>query len=62
MKTMLVLAHVVTLLTLPFVLVGVINRTKALWAGRRGQPIPIASGKVGRAAEALDAPGGEVHR
>jgi formate hydrogenlyase subunit 4 len=31
----LALAHAVVLLTLPFVVVGVIQRTKALWAGRK---------------------------
>jgi formate hydrogenlyase subunit 4 len=34
--TLLALAHLAVLLLLPFPLVGVINRTKALWAGRKG--------------------------
>ena len=34
-----VLAHVVALLVMPTLVVGVINRTKSLWSGRRGQPI-----------------------
>ncbi|MEW6434312.1 MAG: NADH-quinone oxidoreductase subunit H [Myxococcota bacterium] len=33
------LANVAALLTLPFVLTGLIVRVKALWAGRRGPPI-----------------------
>lgn len=33
------LANLLALLVLPFVLAGVIQRTKALWAGRRGPPI-----------------------
>lgn len=32
----LALAHVVMLLTLPILMVGLVNRTKALWAGRKG--------------------------
>ncbi len=35
----LALAHLVVLLTLPFVVVGVIQRTKALWAGRKSPPL-----------------------
>lgn len=31
--------HLVTLLVLPILVVGVINRTKALWSGRKGLPI-----------------------
>lgn len=31
--------HVVVLLALPTFVVGTINRTKALWSGRRGQPL-----------------------
>ena len=34
-----VVANVGALLVMPFVLVGVINRVKARWAGRRGAPI-----------------------
>lgn len=34
-----VVANVCALLVMPFVLVGVINRVKARWAGRRGAPI-----------------------
>lgn len=33
------LLQIVALLTLPIVVVGVINRTKSLWSGRKGQPI-----------------------
>lgn len=33
------LAHLVTLLASPIVVVGVINRTRSRWAGRRGPPI-----------------------
>ena len=33
------LLHVVALAVLPFVVVGVINRTKSLWAGRKGPPV-----------------------
>lgn len=33
------LAHLVALVTLPFLVVGVIGRTKSLWAGRKGPPI-----------------------
>jgi formate hydrogenlyase subunit 4 len=35
----LALVHALTLLTLPFVVVGVIQRTKALWAGRMSPPL-----------------------
>jgi formate hydrogenlyase subunit 4 len=31
--------HLFTLLMLPFLITGLINRTKALWAGRRGPPL-----------------------
>jgi formate hydrogenlyase subunit 4 len=31
--------HVLSLLVMPFVLTGLINRTKALWSGRKGPPI-----------------------
>lgn len=34
-----IVANLVALLVMPFVVVGVINRVKALWAGRRGPPI-----------------------
>ena len=34
--------HLLTLFTLPVFVVGVINRTKALWAGRKGLPISQA--------------------
>jgi formate hydrogenlyase subunit 4 len=33
------LCHVAALLLVPTLVVGVINRTKSVWAGRRGQPI-----------------------
>jgi formate hydrogenlyase subunit 4 len=36
---MILLAHALAVLLLPIVVVGLINRTKALWAGRRGPPI-----------------------
>lgn len=36
---MIALLQIVVLLTLPIVVVGVINRTKALWSGRKGPPI-----------------------
>ena len=34
-----VLVHAIALLILPIVVVGVIHRTKSLWAGRKGPPI-----------------------
>ncbi|MGZ3423372.1 MAG: respiratory chain complex I subunit 1 family protein [Polyangiales bacterium] len=34
-----IFVHAITLAILPIVVVGVIQRTKSLWAGRRGQPI-----------------------
>jgi formate hydrogenlyase subunit 4 len=39
MTPLLSVAHVVALLILPFPLVGIVNRTKAIWAGRKGPPI-----------------------
>ena len=33
------LANVVSLLVMPFLLLGVVNRVKSLWSGRRGAPI-----------------------
>ncbi len=36
---MTLLAHALFLLCLPILVVGVINRTKSVWSGRRGQPI-----------------------
>lgn len=39
MKLVWVVFHLVALLVLPIVVVGVINRTKALWSGRKGPPI-----------------------
>jgi formate hydrogenlyase subunit 4 len=39
MTTLLSLAHLAALLLLPFPVVGVVNRTKALWAGRKGPRI-----------------------
>jgi len=33
------LAHLAAFALMPFVLVGVLNRTKALWSGRKGPPI-----------------------
>ncbi len=32
-------AHVVAMLVAPFLFVGVLNRTKSLWSGRRGPPL-----------------------
>lgn len=34
-----VLAHALAVLLMPIAMVGVVNRTKSLWAGRRGQPL-----------------------
>jgi formate hydrogenlyase subunit 4 len=31
--------HLLTLLALPFLITGLVNRTKALWAGRKGPPL-----------------------
>lgn len=39
MTLVLGLANVVTLLGMPVILVGVINRVKSLWSGRKGPPI-----------------------
>jgi formate hydrogenlyase subunit 4 len=39
MTMLLVSCHLVVLLVMPILLVGLINRTKALWAGRRGPPL-----------------------
>lgn len=39
MNPLLLFLQLATLLTLPVVVVGLVNRTKALWAGRRGPPI-----------------------
>lgn len=39
MSALLVAAQIATLLALPFVVVGVVTRTKSLWSGRRGAPI-----------------------
>ncbi|MBS1148880.1 MAG: putative hydrogenase 4, component [Myxococcaceae bacterium] len=36
---MTILAHLAALLLLPIVLVGIINRTRARWSGRKGPPI-----------------------
>jgi len=36
MIVLLTLAHVMVVLTLPILLIGVVNRTKSWWAGRRG--------------------------
>src|SRR5690606_1922923 len=36
MKLLLDCAHVLIALAMPILMVGLINRTKALWAGRRG--------------------------
>lgn len=38
-SAILALLHLAVLLTLPFVVVGVIQRTKALWAGRKSPPL-----------------------
>src|SRR5205085_1670352 len=32
-------AHLVVLLLAPIVLVGIVNRTKSVWAGRKGVPL-----------------------
>lgn len=39
MNLALLALHLFTLLMLPFLITGLINRTKALWAGRRGPPL-----------------------
>jgi len=39
MSTGSVLAHALVLVALPTFVVGLVNRTKALWSGRRGQPL-----------------------
>lgn len=39
MRALVVALHLVTLFVLPLALPGLTNRTKALWAGRRGMPI-----------------------
>lgn len=39
MSPLAALVHVAALLVMPVLVVGVINRTKSLWAGRRGQPM-----------------------
>ena len=39
MTAILTVCHLLVVLLMPFVLVGLINRTKALWTGRRGPPI-----------------------
>ncbi len=39
MNALLLGSHLLVALVMPFVLIGLINRTKALWAGRRGPPI-----------------------
>jgi len=39
MTAALFLAHALALLLLPVVIVGVINRVKSLWSGRRGPPV-----------------------
>jgi formate hydrogenlyase subunit 4 len=39
MSALAVLVHVAALLVMPTLVVGVVNRTKALWSGRRGPPI-----------------------
>lgn len=33
------LAHLVAFLVMPFVLIGIMNRTKSLWSGRKGPPL-----------------------
>jgi formate hydrogenlyase subunit 4 len=38
-STILRAANAVALLVMPFLLVGVLNRTKSLWSGRRGPPL-----------------------
>ncbi|MDO8944965.1 MAG: NADH-quinone oxidoreductase subunit H [Burkholderiaceae bacterium] len=39
MKLLVGLAHVLVALTMPLLMVGLINRTKSLWAGRKGPPL-----------------------
>lgn len=39
MSSLAALCHVAALLLMPTLVVGVINRTKSVWSGRRGQPI-----------------------
>lgn len=39
MKTLLIAAHVLLVLVMPIVLVGLVNRTKSWWGGRRGPRI-----------------------
>ena len=39
MSAVWIAAHVAALLAWPIVLVGVVNRTKARWAGRKGPPL-----------------------
>jgi formate hydrogenlyase subunit 4 len=48
MSALLVAAHLAALLLLPFPLVGVVNRTKALWAGRKGPRILQSAADVRR--------------
>jgi formate hydrogenlyase subunit 4 len=39
MSTLGIAAHALALVVLPTFVVGVVNRTKAIWSGRRGQPV-----------------------
>lgn len=39
MRVALAIANAFALMTLPFLLVGIINRVKSLWGGRRGPPV-----------------------
>jgi formate hydrogenlyase subunit 4 len=39
MRALAVVGHLAALLVLPLLVVGLVNRTKALWAGRKGLPI-----------------------
>jgi formate hydrogenlyase subunit 4 len=48
MNGLLTACHLLAVLLAPFVMVGVINRTKALWAGRRGPPIMQSAYDVAR--------------
>ena len=39
MSVLAVVSHVAVLVLMPTLVVGVINRTKSIWSGRRGQPV-----------------------
>lgn len=38
-EALVLIAHALAVLLMPIAMVGVVNRTKSLWAGRRGQPL-----------------------